>query len=270
MKIGIVQPDISLGRPKENIEHISTLLDKLFKKGKPDVVILPELWYTGYDYESLEENAVSDGEVLNIVKGWMRDYPVLWIPGSFPVKDNGRIYNRTYAISPFGDFITYYDKIHLFGPMSEKRYFTEGEHIVTFEYQGVMFGLSICYDLRFPELFRILTLKGARVIFLPTEWPTPRMEHFITLMKARAIENQVYMVSANRVGKDLMSEFSGTSLVVDPWGKEVCVLGEKEEVAICEIDLSLIERVRKKIPVLSDRREDVYHLQEFLRGEGDV
>ncbi len=262
MKIGLVQHDIILGEPKENIIRVEKLLNKMFNIDRPDVVVLPELWYTGYDYSTLSKNAITDDRVLSLLKEWLKKYPALWIPGSFPVLEDGKIYNRTYAISPRGGLLAKYDKIHLFGPMSEKVHFSAGSKIVTFEYNKQVFGLSICYDLRFPELFRLLTLKGARMIFLPTEWPTPRMKHFDILMRARAIENQVYMISANRVGKDSMSEFSGGSLVIDPWGKEVCKLSDKEDVAICNIDLSLIDNVRRRIPLLSDRREDVYSIEE--------
>ncbi len=262
MKIGLVQPDIILGEPEENIIRVEKLLDKMFDIDKPDVVVLPELWYTGYDYSTLSQNASTDDRVLSLLRNWLERYPALWIPGSFPVLEDGKIYNRTYAISPKGELLAKYDKIHLFGPMSEKVHFFAGSKIVTFEYGKAVFGLSICYDLRFPELFRLLTLKGVKVVFLPTEWPTPRIRHFDILMRARAIENQIYMVSANRVGKDSMSEFSGGSLVIDPWGEDVCKLSDKEDVAICDIDLSLVDRVRKKIPVLSDRREDVYSIEE--------
>ncbi len=262
MRVGIIQPDIALGRPDENIEKVTSLIDRLFALGSPDVVILPELWYTGYDYTTLHENTIEDDDVLALVRTWVRDFPALWIPGSFPVKGKEGIYNRTYAISHNGRLLETYDKLHLFGPMSEKRYFTQGDRMSTFTYNGVTFGLSICYDLRFPEFFRLLALNGARVIFLPTEWPTTRMSHFDILMRARAIENQVYMVSANRVGRDSMSEFSGGSLVVDPWGEDVCRLGDGEDVALCDIDLSLSDRVRTKIPVFSDRREDVYKIEE--------
>ncbi len=262
VKIGIIQPDIILGEPSKNIAKIEKLLAKLIDLQNPDIVILPELWYTGYDYENLEKNTVSDEDVARLIGEWAKKYKVLWIPGSFPVRDDGKIYNRTYAISPSGEILAKYDKIHLFGPMSEKRYFTPGNKIVTFEYENIIFGLSICYDLRFPELFRILTLRGARVIFLPTEWPTPRMTHFETLIRARAIENQVFMVSVNRVGKDTMSEFSGGSVIVDPWGESVCTLGDKEEIGICDIDLSIIDKVRNRLPLLSDRREDIYRIFE--------
>ena len=146
--------------------------------------------------------------------------------------------------------------------MSEKKYFAQGNNIVTFKYNGIIFGLSICYDLRFPEVFRLMALEGVDVIFLPTEWPTPRMPHFDIFMHARAIENQIYMIGVNRVGKDRMSEFSGGSVVVDPWGNNVCAFENKEQIAVCEIDLSLINRVREKIPVYSDRREDVYKVKK--------
>ncbi|HID16173.1 MAG TPA: carbon-nitrogen family hydrolase [Candidatus Atribacteria bacterium] len=262
MKIGIIQSDVSLGEPFKNVSHIEELIGRLFSFHKPDIVILPELWYTGYDYGTIYKNTMTDEEVLNLIKKWQNLYPALWIPGSFPILEDGKIYNRTYAISPNGEILAKYDKLHLFGPMSEKRYFSPGNRIVTFEYNGIVFGLSICYDLRFPELFRLLALKGARVIFLPTEWPTPRIAHFEILMHARAVENQVFMVGVNRVGKDSMSEFSGHSLVIDPWGKNICALGEKEDVSVCDIDLSLVDRVRKKIPLFSDRRDDVYRLKE--------
>ena len=263
MKIGIIQLDIVLGKPSENIKNVEILANKLFSIDSPDVVVLPELWPTGYSYETLNENAFTHEDVVELLERWTERFPALWIPGSFPIREKGNIYNRAYAFSKNGKLLVKYDKLHLFGPMSEKKYFTPGKSIEVFEYEDVMFGLAICYDLRFPELFRILTLKGARIIFLPTEWPTSRMVHFNTLIHARAIENQLFMIGVNRVGKDLMSEFSGGSIIVDPWGESICTLEKKEEVKICNIDLSVIDKVRNRLPVLSDRRVDVYEIYEI-------
>jgi predicted amidohydrolase len=145
--------------------------------------------------------------------------------------------------------------------MDEGKYLQSGDALGIFEMPWGKGALAICYDLRFPELFRRYALDGAGVVLLPSEWPTPRIEHWRTLIKARAIENQCFVLACNRVGADRANTFGGRSAAIDPWGK---VLAEGNDTTpdllVATLDLDLIEQARSFLPVFADRRPDVYGL----------
>jgi predicted amidohydrolase len=119
-------------------------------------------------------------------------------------------------------------------------------------------GVLICYDIRFPELARRLTLEGAEMLVVPAEWPHPRLDHWRTILKARAIENQLFVMAANRCGKQGMVRFCGNSMIVNPLGEVISEAGEREEAITAEIDLSIVTKYRKDMPALKDRRPEVY------------
>jgi predicted amidohydrolase len=142
--------------------------------------------------------------------------------------------------------------------MEEEHYLAAGETTPTFDLPWGRCALAICYDLRFPELFRKYALAGASIIFVPAEWPQARLEHWRTLLRARAIENQLFVVACNRVGESKGTEFCGHSAIYDPWGEPV-VEGDRNEVLLtADIDLRLVEEVRRRIPVFADRRVELY------------
>jgi omega-amidase len=119
-------------------------------------------------------------------------------------------------------------------------------------------GASICYDIRFPEQARTLSLLGAKILFVAAEWPHPRLHHWRTLLMARAIENQMYVVACNRVGNTAIDSFFGHSMIIDPWGEIIAEGGEREEIVTARIDLTLVDHVRNRIPVFEDRRPELY------------
>ena len=123
---------------------------------------------------------------------------------------------------------------------------------------GVPAATIICYDIRFPELARKLALNGAQLLFVPAEWPHPRLHHWRTLLTARAIENQMYVIACNRVGRSGETSFFGHSMIINPWGEIVTEADENEQIVTAEIDLELVAKVRSTIPVFEDRRPDVY------------
>jgi predicted amidohydrolase len=183
----------------------------------------------------------------------------MFIVGSTLSALGGEKYGNTLTVfSPQGRMLAEYSKIHLFRLMQEEKYLTAGNQPVCVDLPFGRAGLAICYDLRFPELFRGYALAGADLVFLPSEWPRPRLSHWQTLVRARAIENQIFMVAVNRVGRDTANEFFGHSLVVDPWGEILTEGGEGEELITVEIDPLKVQEARRKIPILQDRRPDVY------------
>jgi omega-amidase len=118
--------------------------------------------------------------------------------------------------------------------------------------------VMICYDIRFPELARTLALDGAKILFVPAEWPHPRLHHWRTLLMARAIENQMFVVSCNRVGTSGSTHFFGHSLIIDPWGEIIAEGAEHEEIITAALDLTEVDKVRGRIPVFEDRRPELY------------
>ena len=254
--ISLAQIDIALGRPVENLAKVEGMIAKASQRGS-QIVLLPELWSTGYDLEHAAEHARTTERLLVRLADLAKERS-LFIIGSLLSAKGGHLYNRATILSPQGDLVGEYDKIHLFRLMEEEKYFTPGTETPLFDFPWGKGALAICYDLRFPELFRKYALEGARVVFLPAEWPYPRLEAWRILLRARAIENQFFMVGCNRVGESKGQVFFGHSSIYDPWGEPVLEGGEGEELLTAEIDLDVVDEARRKIPVFEDRREELY------------
>jgi len=254
--ISLAQIDITLGRPEVNLAKVEGMIAEASQRGS-QIVLLPELWSTGYDLERAEEHAqTTEGflvRLADLAKGHS-----LFIIGSLISAQEGRLYNRATIISPQGVLVGGYDKVHLFRLMEEERYFAPGTEAPVFDFPWGKGALAICYDLRFPELFRKYALAGARVIFLPAEWPYPRLEPWRILLRARAIENQLFMVGCNRVGESKGKVFFGRSGIYDPLGEPVIEGGEEEGLLTAEIDLDVCDEARRMIPIFEDRREELY------------
>jgi predicted amidohydrolase len=170
----------------------------------------------------------------------------------------GRYGNTAVLFDAAGVAQASYSKVHLFRLMSEDQYLTAGEELAIVDFAGVKAGLAICYDLRFPEIFRRYALDGAQMVFLPSEWPHPRLAHWQTLLRARAIENQLFMIACNRTGKSRETAFFGHSCMIDPWGESVIEGGESPMLLTATIDTAMVDEVRTRIPVFADRRPALY------------
>ncbi|MBA1335735.1 MAG: Aliphatic amidase AmiE [Firmicutes bacterium] len=258
MLVSLIQMNVEAGCPEKNRSTALKLIERAAETN-PDVIIMPEMWNTGYSFDSLKSICDRNGDpTLPMVKGLARETGINIIAGSVADMRDDRVYNTSYIVGRKGEVISQYSKIHLFGLMEEDRFLSPGEELGLFRLDDISCGILICYDLRFPELMRSLALKGARVVFVPAQWPFPRQEHWVTLLRARAIENQLYVVAANRVGRSGRDSFFGRSMVVDPWGEVIAQAGDKECIVNVKIDLGLVDDVRNRIPVFSDRREDLY------------
>ncbi|CAN7699165.1 carbon-nitrogen family hydrolase [Paenibacillus sp. LjRoot56] len=260
LNLALIQMDIAIGEPDVNYAVLETkLLEAVDAAQKPDVIIFPEMWNTGYALTEIHQLADVNGERTKaFLSTFARTHQVNIIGGSIADKKEDRILNTIYAWNREGNEIAEYSKIHLFRLMDEEKFLHSGEQLGLFDLEGVPAGAMICYDIRFPELSRKLALDGARILFVPAEWPHPRLHHWRTLLMARAIENQMYVVSCNRVGTSGTTNFFGHSMVIDPWG-EVLVEGDENEAILrATIDLEEVVRVRGKIPVFEDRRPHLY------------
>lgn len=145
--------------------------------------------------------------------------------------------------------------------MDEHQYLSSGDRLALVETAWGQVGLSICYDLRFPELFRAYALSGARIVVVPAEWPHPRLAHWQTLLRARAIENQMFIIACNRVGRTGSNTFCGHSAIIDPWGETRIEGGESEDLLVATIDLDQVDAVRRQIPIFADRQPQLYQLE---------
>lgn len=258
MKVAGIQMDVALGRPAVNRERVAEKIREAASRGA-EVVILPEMWNTGYALTRLEEISDVDAEPSSsFLSGLAKELAVNIIAGSISSKRGDNFYNHAFVVNKHGEIIHTYDKIHLFRLMDEEKYLRRGNKAETFALAGVTWGLIICYDLRFPELARKLALEGAAVLVVSAQWPKVRLHHWRSLLVARAIENQQYVVAVNRVGKDDKNVFAGHSLVIDPLGEILYEAGEDEEIFICDLSARKVQEVRHTIPVFQDRIPDCY------------
>jgi predicted amidohydrolase len=226
-----------------------------------DLVLLPELWLPGgFDHRAWERCAEPlTGPTATALADWARQLGAYLHAGSVvEAAPDGGLYNTSLLYGPDGALLTTYRKIHRFGfatATGEARVFSAGAAVVTCPLPFGEAGLATCYDLRFPELFRLLVGAGATLLLMPSAWPERRIEHWNVLARARAIENQMFVLACNGVGAQPGGvQLGGRSLVVDPWGAVLAEAGPDEQVLTVEIDPALVAKTRAQFPVLSDRR----------------
>lgn len=258
MKIALIQLNIAFGRPEKNKLRAEKMLREALESN-PDVVVFPELWTTGYDLENLQATADPDGSGIRKLAGkWAADNKINIVAGSTARKTDDGIYNTLSVFDRSGACIKEYSKVHLFRLMREHLFLKAGNSDGRFAIDGIPAAGFICYDIRFPEWIRKQVLLGAKVLFIPAEWPEPRLDHWRTLLTCRAIENQAFVVACNRSGSDPENTFAGHSMVISPWGEVIAEAGADEHVLTADIDLSAINDVRSRIPVFEDRRPELY------------
>ncbi len=257
LTISLVQMDIALGRPDVNLARGYELVAEAARRGS-DIVVLPELWTTGYDLEHAAEHAARLGEGPFVkMAQWAREHGI-WLTGSLLERWGDGFANCAPLFTPAGDMLGPYRKVHLFRLMSEHQYLRPGEATPIFDLPWGRTALAICYDLRFPELFRKYALDDVSLILMPAEWPHPRLHHWRTLIQARAIENQCIVAACNRVGTDNANRFFGHSMIVSPWGEIYIEGGEQEVLLTVRVNLSEVSQARQRIPILADRRPHLY------------
>lgn len=261
MNIAVYQMDIVAGDPETNRRKVHRWLEEQ-ELGSVDLVMLPEMWTTAYTLPELRDIAEdpADSETIRFLQAAAKRYHVHIIGGSIAVKENTNIYNRAIVIDNAGTLVYEYDKMHLVPMLNEPAYLNGGrEPVKVFELDGVKMGVVICYDLRFPEIVRSLALQGCELLFIPAEWPDSRRSHWDVLSMARAVENQMYVVTCNRPGAYDGITFAGSSAFIDPWGN-VLQKGsvENEETLQKTLDLANVADVRKNVPVFDSRVPDLY------------
>ena len=247
-KAGTFQFDVKLGDIESNLKKVTKGLHILGDRNV-NMAVLPEMWSCGFDNQRLLDHARQTPFIIDKLSKIASRYNML-IAGSLPEASGKDIFNTIYVIDSNGEQSGFYRKIHLFSPTEEDRYFSAGNRAVVCSTSICPIGLMICYDLRFPELCRSITLKGALVVIISAQWPTGRIRHWDILSQARAIENQIFIVAANRCGKEKEIEFGGHSQIISPTGEILSMAEEGECASETEINLHNIEEFRDKIPCL--------------------
>jgi predicted amidohydrolase len=238
--------------------------------GGADIVLLPEKWNAIGGVETLHEAAekIETGESVEAMRGWASRHGITLVGGSITERREGRdkLSNTSLVFDPDGELVALYRKIHLFDvDVGGHRYRESeaeepGEEPIVARLEGWPIGLTVCYDLRFPELYRILALEGAELVTVPAHFTLyTGKDHWHVLLRARAIENQNYVAAAAQIGEAVPGKPSyGRSLIADPWGTVVVQAPDEETVISAEVDRARLEEVRRTLPSLKNRRADAY------------
>jgi omega-amidase len=257
LAISLGQMNIALGDVRKNTKTVEEWTAEAARRGS-HLVVFPELWSTGYALSQAKElsSALNTGIFTQVSA--LAQQNKISIVGSLLEKRGMDATNSAAFFAPNGRLMGVYRKIHLFRLMEEDKWLMPGEAPLCMDLPWGRTGIAICYDLRFPELFRRYAVEGARMMILPAEWPIERIEHWRTLLQARAIENQCYVVAANAAGTTGDTTYGGHSMIVDPWGKIVVEAGEQPIMLTAEIEMDNVEDIRRRIPVFEDRRPELY------------
>jgi predicted amidohydrolase len=257
LMVSLGQMNIALGDVRKNLAVAGEMIAEASQR-KSHLIILPELWSTGYALERARElaNPLDTGIFAQL--STLATQHKISIVGSVLEKRGLEVSNSAAFIAQNGKLQGVYRKMHLFRLMEEDRFLQPGASPWVENLPWGTTAMAICYDLRFPELFRRYAMQGAKLILVPAEWPIERLDHWRALLIARAIECQCYIAATNAVGVIGDKTFGGHSMIVDPWGRIVVEYGETPGLATAQIDLDYVDVVRARIPVTDDRRTDVF------------
>lgn len=220
------------------------------------LVVLPEMFATGF---SMDVPAVQDSDSLETQKFLSQlaaEYRINLVSGVVTMGTDGRGLNQSVVYHPSGREAARYSKLHPFTLAGESDHYAKGQSVCVLQCEEFKLATFICYDLRFPEIFRVAVKRGANLYTVIANWPVAREDHWVTLLRARAIENQAYVIGVNRCGADPKLVYPGRSLIVDPHGKIMVDAGRDEAVMTAELMLEEVEAYRKTFPILNDLRSD--------------
>lgn len=256
MRVALVQLDVDLTEPVA--QRVRRACEIVARERDADLVVLPEIWTTGYfAFDRYADGAEPlDGSSARMLSKAARSAGVYLHGGSIVERAaGGRLHNTSLLFGPDGELVHAERKFHVFGYRSrEAELLAGGEHPHAYRAPFGGVGMTTCYDLRFPELYRLLVEDGAEMLIVPAAWPAERLAHWRLLIRTRALENQCYLLACNTAGIQAGVALAGHSAVIDPWGTAVAEAGITETVLRATIDLAEVHRVRREFPVLEDRR----------------
>lgn len=262
MKVAAAQISCSLGDPEANLVKVRDFTRRAKDEAGAELIVFPEMIDTGYSMRVIREHA----------NDWNRGFlPRLQevasklsvsIVAGVSERDGSSIYNSQVLIDSHGSIAAKYRKTHLYAvaPVEEQTCFAPGNSFASFALGDLRFGFSICYDLRFPEMYRkLVTEQNVGAFLVSSAWPFPRIDHWRVLAQARAIENQAYVIASNRVGKDDESWFCGSSAIIDPRGVAIATASaDREELIHADLSQELVGSIRQRVQSLGHRRQDLY------------
>ena len=259
----------------QNVRTAGIYLEKI-KDEKPDFVILPEMFCCPYQTQNFPVYAEEEGgPVWQQLSEYANQYGIYLIGGSMPEKDaEGKVYNTSYIFDRQGKQIGKHRKVHLFDidvtggqTFKESDTLTAGDHDTVFDTEFGRMGVILCFDIRFPELARMMVNDGAKAIFVPAAFNmTTGPAHWELSFRTRALDNQIYMIGCAPMRDESAGYISwGHSIVTHPWGRVIYMLDEKEGVLLTELDLDYEEQVREELPLLKSRRKDMYRLEKLCK-----
>ena len=278
IKIAAIQMS-TVADKMENVRTVKTYLEKI-KDENPDFVILPEMFCCPYQTENFPIYAEEEGgPIWQQLSAYAKQYGVYLIGGSMPEKDaEGNVYNTCYVFDREGKQIGKHRKVHLFDidvkggqTFKESDTLTAGDSDTVFDTEFGKIGVMLCFDIRFPELSRMMVNDGAKVIFVPAAFNmTTGPAHWELSFRTRALDNQIYMVGC-APARDVSAGYIswGHSIVTDPWGRVIDMLDEKKGILLAELDMDYEEQVREELPLLKSRRKDIYQLAKNLFNSGN-
>lgn len=268
LKIALCQMNV-IDNKEENLKKASSMISEACKNA--DFIVLPEMFNCPYSNDKFIEygEAENDSYTLNQISSLAKYNETYILAGSIPEKENEKLYNTSYLFNKEGDIIAKHRKMHLFDidvkdkiTFKESDVLTAGNEFTTAETEFGKIGIGICYDVRFPELARVMVEDGALILFYPGAFNmTTGPAHWELLFKSRALDNQVYCVGvAPALNRNASYHSFGHSIITNPWGEIIAEAGEKEEIIYGEIDLDEIKKIREELPLLKNKREDLYEI----------
>lgn len=262
LKIGIAQIKVINSNPLENLQKAEKFISDAALQNI-ELICFPEMFLTGFNWNFLNSDKNSFEKYI-IPLGALAKKHNIWINGSMPeLNEEGKICNTSILFNSNGERAAAYRKIHLFSYMKENEHLAAGNKLAAIDAPWGKTGLSVCYDLRFPGMFQTYAINGVKLQLHPAAWPYPRLEHWQTLTKARAIENQMFIAAANQVGEEDFGKngavtYFGNSMIIDPWGKVLVQGNDKDEILLTtEIDLVMVDEIRNSITVFEDRNPEL-------------
>lgn len=256
---------------KANIKKAMEMIAISAQNGA-NIVVLPEMFNCPYDNSKFKEYAETrdKSQTLDAISKSAKENNVTIVAGSIPELDNNELFNSCFIFDNDGEIIGNYRKMHLFDIDTEEIRFKEsdvlnaGNMIEVFDTKFARIGVAICYDMRFPELIRIMTLKDSDLIIIPGAFNmTTGPAHWELLIRSRAVDNQLFVAAASPARNENLSYVAyGNSMIVDPWGNICSRAGEKEEIIYADINRDKIQKVRRELPLIKNRRNDVYQIVE--------
>ncbi|MBQ3311572.1 hypothetical protein IJG72_05795 [bacterium] len=266
LNVMAIQMSSVIGEKEKNIDKISNLIEKNIRNNT-DIMFLPEVWTVGWDCEYFKDSAedLKNSSVIDFLSSIARKNNVNIVGGSFITKQDGKLFNTCPVINRDGNLIATYNKCHLFSYYgdTEGTYITRGENPVIVNIEGVKIGLSICYDIRFPEIYRAYAKNNVDLMVNMAAWPMTREIHWVSLTHARAIENQSYFIALTQSGQLSNGELNlGKSFIIDYKGEDIDAISQGEGAIFANLNFDEEYSFRKKCTVLKDVHDN-YKIKEI-------